>query len=149
VRWSVLALVVSAGCAFQVPGVGPGSSSTGGNDPAGSQDAATPAPLPVGDGAVPESTQIGAACDALKHPCPAPLTCDTKAGFVDVPGGYCTMDCTSTSCPTGSQCSISWGGVRVCIEDCPAAGCRPGYICCKNGWAAPGACLTPGLCPDG
>lgn len=50
------------------------------------------------------------------------------------PGGYCSADCASASCPSGSSCSIylsSW-----CFQNCAqpgtANGCRAGYVCDKN-----------------
>jgi hypothetical protein len=175
-RWRVVVMLLCAGCAFQVPGVGPGPSVGGGSAPAGNDNnidpgdtfapvagldpgpappappAPTPTPTPTPDAGtmVPESSHIGDACDDKNKACPTGQVCETKTSFgSDIPGGYCTLSCSTTPCPSDAQCTVPWGTTRVCLENCPAAGCRIGYLCCKNGWAAPGVCLTAALCPNG
>jgi hypothetical protein len=150
-RWLLLTVALSA-CSFEVPGLAPVGDAppdmlqvTGPNPvlgpsvapPGDAVDAATPPSPPPFD--------VGGACDPMKAPCLAGETCQPNGGGFDPPGGYCTRDCTSAPCPTGSVCSTPWD-VRVCLESCPAAGCRAGYVCCTKGWAAPGVCVTPNLC---
>lgn len=168
-RWRVMVMLLCAGCAFQVPGVGPSPSVGGGgtapadnNDDPGDSFApvapldpgpappAPPAPPAVDGGLAPESSHIGDPCDDKKNACLAGQVCETKTSFgSDIPGGYCTISCKTAACPSDAQCSVGWGTTRVCIETCPATGCRVGYVCCKNGWLAPGVCLTAALCPNG
>jgi hypothetical protein len=49
-------------------------------------------------------------------------------------GGYCTQDCGSSSCPSGSHCSNAVVAARsFCLKDCvydgAAGGCRSNYVC--------------------
>lgn len=46
------------------------------------------------------------------------------------PGGYCTLDCASSSCPDGTECT-SWGYEEICAPNCESdADCpRSGYAC--------------------
>lgn len=168
-RWRVFVMVLCAGCAFQVPGVGPGPSVGGGgtapadnnNDPGdnfapvapldpGPSPPAPPPPPTVDGGMVPQASHIGDACGEEDKTCPTGQVCETKTQFGgDIPGGYCVMGCQSGACPSDAQCSVGWGTIRVCLLTCPAAGCRAGYVCCHNGWVAPGVCLPPSLCPNG
>jgi serine protease len=52
------------------------------------------------------------------------------------PGGYCTRDCDTQSCPSGSKCYIvdSSTGAKACIATCTNPGlgqsnCRTSYVC--------------------
>lgn len=102
----------------------------------------------------------GATCDAAAKYCkalpatnrPAGESCTTAgqcAGNICVPelvsapscvqacwaGGYCTQDCTSTACPSGSSCSLYTfaNNVKRCVANCQWDGgqgdCRDSYIC--------------------
>jgi hypothetical protein len=167
----VLWLTILSGCAFEVNGVNGANDVTPGVDlgaavapdlaQAQSPDllgviAVPPLspPDPQNDdtqdmGPVEQMSRIGDPCDPSKNPCSKGQTCETKVVIQgDVPGGYCSQDCKNTPCPAGSQCSTQWTN-HICIETCPAAGCRQGYVCCTNGWMAPGVCLTPNLCSNG
>jgi serine protease len=67
------------------------------------------------------------------------------------PGGYCTQDCLSTGCPSGSQCyGNEEGTAAFCYATCTGAGagsqgsCRSGYICYPDGsGTGTGACDAP------
>ncbi len=51
------------------------------------------------------------------------------------PGGYCMVDCSSASCPSGSTC-ITGGTTAVCLDNCSGTGmgnCRSGYTCTDTG----------------
>jgi hypothetical protein len=152
-RWRVVSMLLFTGCAFHVPGVDPGPSAGGGganDDPGAASAPASPADLAIDDGGwVPQSSRIGDPCDDKMKVCATGQVCETKSAFGgDIPGGYCSMDCRTAACPSDSQCSPGTT-IRLCLLNCPVAGCRAGYICCKNGWLAPGVCLPAALCPNG
>lgn len=68
--------------------------------------------------------------------------CANSASF---PGGYCTQDCLSTSCPAGSKCYLNSTRTQAyCFASCSSIGasCRSGggYVCTDDG-AGGGACL--------
>lgn len=50
-------------------------------------------------------------------------------------GGYCTQDCASSACPSGSSCSpyTFFGTGKWCVQNCAWDGgqgdCRPNYVC--------------------
>jgi serine protease len=81
--------------------------------------------------------QVGLACTSDAQ-CPGGF-CAT--GF---PGGYCTIDCLSASCPAGSQCyGSSDNTVAYCLATCGSQfDCRTGYVCADDG-AGGGACVPP------
>ncbi len=59
--------------------------------------------------------------------------CIAQSGAV-WPQGYCTQDCASASCATGSGCSQYVATARqlclaLCTWDGGAGGCRAGYVC--------------------
>src|SRR2546428_513504 len=56
--------------------------------------------------------------------------CGTGICAPDVPGGgYCTQDCSSLSCPTGSRC-INAGSFKLCLESCGVSSdCRSEHLC--------------------
>ncbi len=64
------------------------------------------------------------------------------------PGGYCSSDCSSSTCPSGSSCTAPYLA-NMCAANCASPGtqstCRAGYVCDK-GWitASPGQ----GICID-
>ena len=156
-RWLCLVGVL-AGCDFHVDGVTPIAVGGGGSDPSQSQSQPDPPDLsepPITqappdlaqppDLAPPPTIDIGSACGPPKSGCAAGESCLTKIGVANVPGGYCTIGCDTTPCPSGSQCAGS-DGSKLCLEDCPAAGCRAGYVCCVHNFAAPGVCMLAQFC---
>ena len=52
----------------------------------------------------------------------------------DVPGdGYCTEDCTSTACPSGSTCVTLGTATKLCIRACQTSSdCRTEHLCLSN-----------------
>ncbi|RKG84067.1 peptidase S8 [Corallococcus sp. CA049B] len=89
------------------------------------------------------TTTIGGAC-TTNGACGTGGLCLTGASF---PGGYCTQDCVSDSCPSGSACySNDRGATAYCFVTCtpsdssPQGSCRTGYRCVSDG-AGNGACL--------
>ncbi|WP_224364912.1 S8 family peptidase [Hyalangium versicolor] len=84
---------------------------------------------------------VGSSCTSDSD-CPDDGFCVTA-----YPGGYCSRDCSSQACPSGSKCYIvnSATGARSCIASCtgPDAGqstCRTSYVCYDDG-AGSGECL--------
>jgi hypothetical protein len=49
-------------------------------------------------------------------------------------GGYCSLDCTSAVCPSGSTCISGATSIDICLVNCPPA-CRSGYTCTAAGAA--------------
>ena len=85
-----------------------------------------------------ESRLIGSACTD-DSTCGQGGICGT--GF---PGGYCTQDCSTTSCPLASKC-LSGETVSLCLDTCtaPRAGrstCRQDYVC-ENDGTGQGVCI--------
>ncbi len=152
----LLVLVTLAGCTFEVGPIGTGPVEVPPDQPAGTSSvppAADPplfdppsSALDAGSTPVPQSHSIvGDSCDKKKQ-CGAPLQCLTKTAFgTSIPGGYCSANCSSIACPSGSQCSNQWGALKLCLQTCPAAGCRPGCVCCTKSYN-PGVCLPGFLC---
>jgi serine protease len=60
------------------------------------------------------------------------ITCEAQNGAL-FSGGYCTSDCGSSACPSGSSCSSFFvAGQTVCVQNCSGFGqstCRPNYVC--------------------
>ena len=90
----------------------------------------------------PTST-IGGAC-TTNGACGTGGLCLTGTTF---PGGYCTQDCATNSCPSGSACySNDRGATAYCFVSCTPSGtnpqgtCRTGYRCVSDS-AGSGACL--------
>lgn len=84
---------------------------------------------------------IGAACMADKD-CDTGQTCATEAeGW---PGGYCYMECTAGSCPTGSTCEGDATDGYYCYANCATPGsqstCRAQYTCFDVGLPSGGLC---------
>jgi serine protease len=81
-------------------------------------------------------------------PCSSNSDClDGGRCVTGYPGGYCTRDCSTESCPAGSKCYIvdSDTGEKACIASCsgPGAGqsnCRASYVCYDDE-AGGGQCL--------
>ncbi|GMT97457.1 hypothetical protein KH5H1_15760 [Corallococcus caeni] len=89
------------------------------------------------------TTTIGGACTS-DGACGTDGLCLTGASF---PGGYCTQNCVTDSCPSGSACySNDQGATAYCFVSCTPSGsnpqgtCRTGYRCVGDG-AGSGACL--------
>lgn len=163
-RWWCLVAAVCTGCSFDVIGTTVGGSDPGATTPGGSPtssipdppDAATapptsdptppPPPMPpVADMAV---QRIGTACMSNAQ-CDPGLTCaqtfNVGLSRVDIPGGYCTHDCTNAACPPNSYCgTFSFG--KFCISSCPPDPCRKDYKCCNN--SNKKACLPDDLCSN-
>jgi hypothetical protein len=162
----LLLAILLTGCSFEVPAIGHGP---GDFDPAGQpQPPGTSTLPPTSDPPVidppaeptpatndlgtpttptPQNKVIGAACGD-QDPCGNNMLCLTKTALgQNIPGGYCSTDCAFSSCPNGAQCSTQWGPIKVCLNSCPADGCRGGYVCCKNNYN-PGVCLPGFLCPN-
>ena len=79
---------------------------------------------------------IGGACTTS---CPNNATCLTTGW----PGGYCSKDCSTSTCPVGSTCVGSM--TQFCVSQCtgPNAGqstCRASYVCYDDG-TGKGMCL--------
>jgi hypothetical protein len=74
---------------------------------------------------------IGSAC-TMDSQCGAGRICLPEAG--GWPGGYCSLDCTSATCPSGSTCITGAVDIDVCLANCPPA-CRAGYTCTAAGTA--------------
>ena len=62
----------------------------------------------------------------------------------NMPGGYCSYDCTRGNCPTGSQClTFDRGESAFCYETCTSSrDCRPGYACFAVTGSSQGFCGT-------
>ncbi|MCB9788238.1 MAG: hypothetical protein H6744_16265 [Deltaproteobacteria bacterium] len=96
--------------------------------PAQDADAVGPKPdLPdTGPDAVLTGGVVGAACNKSS---------DCAGGVcLDWPGGYCTaLDCTVSSCPSGSKCMPLAGGNAGCMATCTEdADCRGSDQTCKT-----------------
>ncbi|HEX8705460.1 MAG TPA: S8 family peptidase [Myxococcaceae bacterium] len=84
---------------------------------------------------------VGAPCTSSAD-CPDGGRCVT--GY---PGGYCTRNCETQACPSGSKCYVvdASTGESVCIASCSGAGlgqstCRTSYVCYDD-QAGGGQCL--------
>jgi len=84
---------------------------------------------------------VGSPC-TLDTDCPDGGRCVTS-----YPGGYCTRDCNTQSCPAGSKCYIvdATTDARVCIQSCTGvnqgqSNCRSSYVCYDDE-AGGGQCL--------
>jgi hypothetical protein len=155
--------VLLAGCQFTVDG-------TKVDSPAAPDPGATTqpqSPPPTSSSPPPGSTDGGVASGAdmsipttsrVGTPCMTDAQCDTglfcaKTFYIgltkiDVPGGYCTADCSKDAnvCPMNSFCySFSFG--KYCGSSCPPDPCRKGYQCCdKGGSGGQKACTPDALC---
>lgn len=152
-------VMAAAGCTFDVIGTyvdpnAPPSSPTQ-SVPSGDTDAGAPAtqPAPPMNPAGPDMAQqrIGTACTTDAQ-CDPGLTCGKTFGAgpgkVDIPGGYCTLDCSKNACPTGSVC-VTFTFGKFCESDCPPDPCRTGYTCCTVSQDESKACTPSTLCPKG
>ena len=166
-RWCALLAALWCGCSFDVigtnvddPGTPAGSAPTqsipSGPGTTPTEDLGMPTPpngSPTPPSTMPDMARqrVGTPCKS-NGDCDAGLTCATTffVGLtrIDVPGGYCTEDCSAATvtCPTDSYCgSFSFG--KFCLSSCPPDPCRKDYECCANNGAK--ACLPGGLCPPG
>ncbi len=71
----------------------------------------------------------------------------------DLPGGYCTADCTTNPCSDGQTC-FPIGGASLCLKNCGGASdCRDGYQCfggvCQPNCNSDGDCGTGFMCTNG
>jgi serine protease len=94
--------------------------------------------------------RVGTACTADAQ-CDPGLFCAKTFGVgpgrIDIPGGYCTLECSSAACPANSICvTFSFG--KYCASTCPPDPCRTstGYVCCDEG-NGQNACTPTALCP--
>lgn len=145
--WAGAALVM--GCTFDVIGsnVDPAPSAP----PSPTQSVPNTATDAGTSTAGPDMAQqrVGTAC-AGDSDCDPGLFCAKSFGVgpprVDIPGGYCTLDCSNAACPANSVCvTFSFG--KYCASSCPPDPCRTqsGYVCCDEGGGAH-ACTPGGLC---
>ncbi|MFY2564382.1 S8 family peptidase [Corallococcus terminator] len=79
-------------------------------------------------------------------PCTDDSDCAGGTCNTNFPGGYCTLVCNTTACPTGSKCYVvNTAGLKVCLDSCSRAvgtgqgDCRSGYLCYSDGTGI-GAC---------
>jgi hypothetical protein len=157
----MVAAVVGAlvgGCSFDVIGVNTGGPNAPPDPSAPTQsvpngpDGGTTSQQPPPTGGTPDMAQqrIGTACTADAQCDPGLLCAKTFGigpGHVDIPGGYCTRDCSSTPCPTNSVCATTAFG-KFCLSSCPPDPCRMGYTCCDEGNGQK-ACSPMMLCTEG
>ena len=95
----------------------------------------------------PPAGQIGSACTAAAD-CSSAKPGANPAPFCgNYPGGYCSLDCSAQSCPSGSTCIVFSSGSNDCLNDCATASdCRPGYLCAPL--VGGGAVCVPGCQAD-
>jgi hypothetical protein len=151
--------VFVAGCSFSVIGTNTGDPAGGSATPSPTQSvpdvpdagvpATTPTPTPTGPDMA--TQRVGTACTSDAQ-CDPGLFCAKSFGIgpgrVDIPGGYCTLDCSSTACPANSFCETFNFG-KYCISSCPPDPCRgAGYVCCGYSGGNNG-CAPDALCPKG
>lgn len=101
--------------------------------------------VPVGDGGVPTTVPVGAACMDPSQ-CNGGFCLDNTQGFVD---GYCTDRCgpQGNNCPVGATCQEFGQRQSFCLDECTStADCRTGYDCVRLGTAVNRVCfpLPPG-----
>jgi hypothetical protein len=157
----VLSATLMIGCSFHVPGVNvpPGDPGGGGPytpspvastpNPPSDADAGMSATAPPDMSAPPHMTapRVGTACTDDTQ-CDPGLFCAKSfgigAGRVDIPGGYCTLDCKGgKACPANSACAtFSFG--QFCVSSCPPDPCREGYQCCDVQGVH--GCMSSNLC---
>lgn len=97
---------------------------------------------------VPYQSEDTPTTSVIGQPCTSDSQCGSSglcANNSSWPGGYCTQDCLSASCPDGSKC-YSNGTAAYCFASCSAVGttCRSGGYVCTDDNAGGGACLPPG-----
>jgi hypothetical protein len=157
-----LVAVLVAGCSFDVIGVnvpaGAGSATPSPtqsvpSDADAAVAAAPPAPTPPNT-PPPDMAQklerVGVAC-TMDSDCDAGLFCAKSFGIgpgrVDIPGGYCTLQCGSAACPASSFCNDFGVLGKYCLSSCPPDPCRTaaGYVCCEESGGQHG-CTPDNLC---
>ncbi len=162
-RASFMVAVLVTGCSFDVIGTNVGGPN-GGNQSGPAPTPSQPAPTASDGGAPPEQPQppgnpappadmaqqrIGTACTTDPQ-CDPGLVCATSfgvgPGHVNVPGGYCTLDCSKSACPTNSVC-VTFTFGKFCESTCPPDPCRTGYTCCTIPDVDANACTPSQLCP--
>jgi len=147
-----------AGCSFDVIGTNVGDPNGTPAPPSPTQsvpsgaDAGAPATQPPAPTTTPPGPDM--AQQRVGTPCMTDAQCDpglfcaksfgVGPGHVDIPGGYCTLECSHTACPANSICaSLSIG--KYCESTCPPDPCRTGYTCCD--FSDDNKACTPGqLC---
>jgi hypothetical protein len=86
----------------------------------------------------------GAACQG-SHDCQQLVCLTTTVAYgkpLNFPGGYCSAKCKTDAECQGASCIAftDAAGVeigRYCLQRCPAAGCRAGYVCSTAGLCYP------------
>jgi serine protease len=87
-------------------------------------------------------SRVGDACTSNTQCGGGSFYCDTS-----VPGGYCTQDCRTKSCPADATCyTFNNGASSLCLASCTGIGgqgtCRGSYVCYSDGMGG-GICLPP------
>ncbi len=157
-----LALVglLLAGCQFSVVGTSVGDPTGGAGGTTTPQQAPPTSSSPppgssASDGGASASTpDLAGVQQRVGTPCMTNAECDPGmmcartfyVGLqkVDIPGGYCTLDCNNAACPANSFCATFAFG-RYCASSCPPDPCRGGYSCCANN--GQNGCTPNALCP--
>ncbi|HSP77338.1 MAG TPA: S8 family serine peptidase, partial [Myxococcaceae bacterium] len=93
-----------------------------------------------GDGSEQPTSSVGEPCTFDSDCGGGALYCDTS-----VSGGYCTQDCLTSTCPSGSTCyTFNSGNSALCLSTCTGIGgqgsCRVNYTCYDDG-SGGGICL--------
>jgi serine protease len=119
--------------------------------PNGPDAGAATAPAPTPPGPDMAQQRVGTPCISDAQ-CDPGLICAKTFGIgpghVDIPGGYCTHDCSSNACPANSIC-VTFTFGKYCASSCPPDPCRTttGYVCCDESDGK--ACTPTALCPKG
>src|SRR5437868_465721 len=88
---------------------------------------------------------LGDSCNGDAQ-CGSGLLCNPLS--ISFPNGFCTVDCSSSSCASGICTTLSTG-TDICSPGCGAnTDCRQGYVCCPalGSVCAPAGACTPAAC---
>jgi serine protease len=95
-----------------------------------------------------QSEEAPPSASVIGQPCTSSGQCGSGGiCAANYPGGYCTQECSTTSCPVGSDCYALTDGSAYCFATCTGAlgtqgSCRSGYVCADDGTGG-GACFPP------